>query len=235
MATKLVNTALRSLKDIEKEIKANYRTLLNDLRAELLNMGDRLSSMDEALKYNRFNTLKDKIYKGFKKVATENYKLINNNRYDVFEKSYKTEMEKFEESGIIAAWLISKILERPISGQSFKDSMKDIARNGLKKVSNKIAQGVLQNKPLSDIAADMKEAINTNAKYTVTSARTETLRAMSDGQEEGFEEDDNEFDEGDLIVTMKEDEPFSSSDEFEIEDIPQFAFVPLIGREGWKE
>jgi protein-L-isoaspartate(D-aspartate) O-methyltransferase len=24
-------------------------------------------------------------------------------------------------------------------------------------------------------------------------------------------------------------------DEFEIEDIPQFAFVPLIGREGWKE
>ncbi|MBK9099935.1 MAG: protein-L-isoaspartate(D-aspartate) O-methyltransferase [bacterium] len=26
-----------------------------------------------------------------------------------------------------------------------------------------------------------------------------------------------------------------SQDEFEIEDIPQFAFVPLIGREGWKE
>jgi protein-L-isoaspartate(D-aspartate) O-methyltransferase len=27
----------------------------------------------------------------------------------------------------------------------------------------------------------------------------------------------------------------TASDEFEIEDIPQFAFVPLIGREGWKE
>jgi hypothetical protein len=27
----------------------------------------------------------------------------------------------------------------------------------------------------------------------------------------------------------------TSPDEFEIEDIPQFAFVPLIGREGWKE
>lgn len=26
-----------------------------------------------------------------------------------------------------------------------------------------------------------------------------------------------------------------SENEFEIEDIPQFAFVPLIGREGWKE
>jgi protein-L-isoaspartate(D-aspartate) O-methyltransferase len=24
-------------------------------------------------------------------------------------------------------------------------------------------------------------------------------------------------------------------DEFEIEDIPEFAFVPLIGREGWKD
>jgi len=27
----------------------------------------------------------------------------------------------------------------------------------------------------------------------------------------------------------------TAHDEFEIEDIPQFAFVPLIGREGWKE
>jgi protein-L-isoaspartate(D-aspartate) O-methyltransferase len=27
----------------------------------------------------------------------------------------------------------------------------------------------------------------------------------------------------------------TSPDEFKIEDIPQFAFVPLIGREGWKE
>lgn len=27
----------------------------------------------------------------------------------------------------------------------------------------------------------------------------------------------------------------TSENEFEIEDIPQFAFVPLIGREGWKE
>jgi protein-L-isoaspartate(D-aspartate) O-methyltransferase len=26
-----------------------------------------------------------------------------------------------------------------------------------------------------------------------------------------------------------------SDDEFEVEDIPEFAFVPLIGREGWKE
>jgi protein-L-isoaspartate O-methyltransferase len=27
----------------------------------------------------------------------------------------------------------------------------------------------------------------------------------------------------------------TAPDEFEIEDIPQFTFVPLIGREGWKE
>jgi protein-L-isoaspartate(D-aspartate) O-methyltransferase len=27
----------------------------------------------------------------------------------------------------------------------------------------------------------------------------------------------------------------TAEDEFEIEEIPQFAFVPLIGREGWKE
>lgn len=27
----------------------------------------------------------------------------------------------------------------------------------------------------------------------------------------------------------------TSTDEFEIEEIPQFAFVPLIGKEGWKE
>jgi len=26
-----------------------------------------------------------------------------------------------------------------------------------------------------------------------------------------------------------------AQDEFEIEEIPLFAFVPLIGREGWKE
>jgi hypothetical protein len=27
----------------------------------------------------------------------------------------------------------------------------------------------------------------------------------------------------------------TAPDEFEIEEIPQFAFVPLIGKEGWKE
>jgi S-DNA-T family DNA segregation ATPase FtsK/SpoIIIE len=47
-------------------------------------------------------------------------------------------------------------------------------------------------------------------------------------QEEGFEEDDNEFDEGDLIVTMKEDEPFSSSDEFEIEVAQEEVFTTPI-------
>ncbi len=48
-------------------------------------------------------------------------------------------------------------------------------------------------------------------------------------QELALEEDENEFDEGDLIVTMKEEEePFSSSDEFEIEVAQEEVFTTPI-------
>ena len=47
-------------------------------------------------------------------------------------------------------------------------------------------------------------------------------------QELALEEDENEFEEGDLIVTMKEEEPFSSSDEFEIEVAKEEEFTTPI-------
>ena len=47
-------------------------------------------------------------------------------------------------------------------------------------------------------------------------------------QELALEEDENEFEEGDLIVTMKEEEPFSGSDEFEIEVAQEEVFTTPI-------
>ena len=47
-------------------------------------------------------------------------------------------------------------------------------------------------------------------------------------QELALEEDENEFEEGDLIVTMKEEKPFSSSDEFEIEVAKEEEFTTPI-------
>jgi S-DNA-T family DNA segregation ATPase FtsK/SpoIIIE len=47
-------------------------------------------------------------------------------------------------------------------------------------------------------------------------------------QELALEEYENEFEEGDLIVTMKEEEPFSSSDEFEIEVAQEEVFTTPI-------
>jgi S-DNA-T family DNA segregation ATPase FtsK/SpoIIIE len=47
-------------------------------------------------------------------------------------------------------------------------------------------------------------------------------------QELALEEDENEFEEGDLIVTMKDNEPFSGSDEFEIEVAQEEVFTTPI-------
>ena len=47
-------------------------------------------------------------------------------------------------------------------------------------------------------------------------------------QELALEEDENEFEEGDLIVTMKEEEHFSGSDEFEIEVAQEEVFTTPI-------
>lgn len=189
-SNKSMKYALKSLIEVEKELISNYMEALTAIRAELLKVQDKLGSnptMAEMTKYNRFQALRDSIESQLKLLARQNYKLIEANRKNNFLAAYNNEID---DMGISLANIdnesLKKFLSTPISGMTVPEILKDLSYDTKKKLDRIIAQTLIHGKSIDKTAREIKESINVSAKRAVTIARTETLRAMSMGQEEWF-------------------------------------------------
>jgi S-DNA-T family DNA segregation ATPase FtsK/SpoIIIE len=140
--------------------------------------------------------------------------------------------------GSFGTMTLSLVLLYVVTTLIFNPNYSDIFNNLIKPKEAK-SPDVISRKDLKDNFYDQENEsdiiiINTikddqikadNISETVDFTKRDEERRR---QDEGDEEDDNEFDEGDLIVTMKEEEPFSSSNEFEIEVAKEEEFTTPI-------
>jgi len=138
--------------------------------------------------------------------------------------------------GSFGTMTLSLVLLYMVTTLIFNPNYSEIFNNLVKPKDATIPQ-VVSNKDLNDNFYDQENdivIINTikdeqikedDISETVDFTKRDEERRR---QEQALEEDENEFEEGDLIVTMKEEEPFSSSDEFEIEVAKEEEFTAPI-------
>lgn len=191
MKYKPLTYAKRTLRDVEKDIVLNYKKALANIRVEMLKLETKLygkeTTLNEILKYNRFINLQDSINAELKKLGKANYSIINKTKRDVFAKTYTGTLKEFDINwGKVSSDFINISINKPISGASFADTMKYLTIDGLKKISSYITQGLIQGESIANISKRIKTGVNVNAKRALTIARTETLRAMSEAEEESF-------------------------------------------------
>ncbi len=174
----------RSLKFIEKDIIKNYNIALKDIRNELLLLDEKGQlTQTEVIKYNRLTTLQDSINSNLNDISNNTYKSINTARENNFENAYnKTLGEVDIVFGKVNKDFVRKSLENPLYKANFKDDLSKSTKSSAKKISGEITQGLIQGKSISEISKRIKNLVNNDAKKSITIARTETLRAMSQGQ-----------------------------------------------------
>jgi SPP1 gp7 family putative phage head morphogenesis protein len=179
----------RSLKAIQKDIVKNYKKALDEIRVELIQLEEKNKFTEyDITKYGRLENLKALISDELKNVYKSNYKLIDTNRKSVFLQAYIKTLESFEMTPKIKIDMVKTIISNPIYNANFADSMKNLTRQDLLKISSALNQGFIQGKTVSEISNDIKtKVLNIEANRAMTIARTETQRALSQGKEESYQ------------------------------------------------
>ncbi len=182
-ANKILDYSKRSLKQIEKSLVLNYKQALKEVRDKLLKLDNKDAlTQNDIRKYDRLNIMKKDIESLLKDTQTSNYNLINKIRKTVFGKAYVDSLKEFgiDISKITEA--VKASIENPLFNANFKDSMKNLTKTDLTKISNEITSGLIQGKGVKEISKAIKGSIDISTQRAITIARTETLRAMSQGQ-----------------------------------------------------
>jgi uncharacterized protein with gpF-like domain len=174
----------QTLDEIDNNLMSAYKKALDRIRALVLQYDEKGHlTISEIVKYNRMAILEDQINEILQEAGNQTQKLIETSREDVFNKAYD-DIFKSNEIGLVNLpnKAIFASIENPLYNANFANAMKSLTDEGLKKISSVITQGIIQGKSVTNIAKDIKLEVNMSAKRAITIARTETLRAMSQGQ-----------------------------------------------------
>jgi uncharacterized protein with gpF-like domain len=173
----------RSLKQIEKSIIVNYKYALKEVRNKLLALDNKDAlTQSDIRKYDRLNIMKKDIEVLLKDTQKSNYNLINKIRKTSYNNAY---VESLKEFGIDISKMTEAIkasFNNPLFNANFSDSMKNLTKTDLTKISGEITNGLIQGKGVKEISKAIKVRVDMSASRAITIARTETLRSMSQGQ-----------------------------------------------------
>ena len=184
LAKELMSWAKDNITELEKQLLKNYAKAANEIELQLLKL-DKAGSLtqSEIVKYGRLENLRNLIQDEIKSLMKENFKEVDIVRKESFIEGYK---RYFEESGMTMPTLntdfVKSSLENPLYQADFKEKLSEYVKKNSRKISDIITQGVTQGHTLADIANNMMKYVNNDAKKAITVARTETLRALSEGQ-----------------------------------------------------
>lgn len=183
----------QELERLAKELKSFYQKAYNDiskkLREELAKMNfskdmTPAEYLAEAQKYDRLQKLEDTLSQSLKDANSEAVKMVNNELSNVYKTNYSWQADQI---GGVAPVINRDTLKAVISGEvhPFKqlaiDEMKDRAliESNLRK---ELMSGILEGKPISEIATGIRGVFESNLAQSTRIARTETTRVEAAGR-----------------------------------------------------
>lgn len=191
-----VQKALATIGDTaERRILAAYAQALDELRAELSRMYEKVNTPDgkltlaEMTKYNRYDTLDKRIAD----IMRDKYKIV-------LKEIARLPAELYNEAFFRYAWAFDQNSGVALSwGTISEDQLKAIASNPLQliaedtlpvvtrnRIRSAITQGLIQGKPYPKMIKDIRAAMGNNAYEALRIARTEGQRAMAVGTSESY-------------------------------------------------
>jgi hypothetical protein len=187
---KLSNKEARKvLADSEKQIILNYKTVLNDIRAEVSALyekyGDTMSYAD-ANRYNRLTGLEAEIAQAIKVVTGENIKVTRQAIKTVFEKSYYRSAYAYE-SGIGAKLGFTELNKtaidasvlNPLDKITWIDRSKAWGTKLTQDVNQTITSGLIKGDGYSKTAHALSDKVDISLGRAQRIVRTESNRALS--------------------------------------------------------
>jgi hypothetical protein len=178
------------LESAERDILDNYAVCLKNVRDELLRIYNKYSvggilTKAEMSKYNRLNSLFKVIAKEIKDMTGKNRRLVNElmgeTYNDVF---YRTMFEfdryaKYELNfGLVDKRTIEALITNPLKEKAEKDAPIDL----LRKIKYELSQGFLKGDSFINISKKIQTVYGQALYRSVRIARTEGMRACSQGQ-----------------------------------------------------
>jgi len=189
-----IDKAVEALtKKTEKELIANYRKALNDIRAKMALIYEKYSvdgslTFAEMAKYNRYVGLNKSIEKQLKELTGKNAKITRILSGTVYQESYYRTAFFFEEGvqaklgyGLLNPEVIKAAVQNPISGLTLNQTLEKNRLNIITKIKQEITQGLVKGEPYSKMARRIKDTLGGDAYKAVRVAQTEAHRCQSQG------------------------------------------------------
>lgn len=204
------------LKQLEKSVSAVYKTVGTELSERLQKFLDRFKKQDEAKrKQVEAGTLSDSDYRAWRKrfveqatqytTVVENaaeiahsantvaQEIVNNSLPKIYTLNlnfvnYTLEMQSGFRLGFVNEQTVIRLLrDNPDLFPAYKlDALRDISWN-TQKIRETIAAGLLQGKPMKNIAADLSRVAGMNRSSALLHAQTAVTGAENAGRQAGFE------------------------------------------------
>lgn len=204
------------LKQLEKSISAVYKTVEKELAEQLSDFLDSFTERDEAKrKQVEAGTLSESDYKAWRKREIERAKeyqavvknaveiahnaniaaqeIVNNNLPKIYTLNqnfvnYTLETQSGFRLGFVNEQTVIRLLrDNPDLFPAYKlDALRDISWN-TQKIRETIAAGLLQGKPMKNIAADLSRVAGMNRNSALLHAQTAVTGAENAGRQAGFE------------------------------------------------
>jgi len=181
------------VKKTDKELIANYKKALKEIRAEMALIYEKYSiegalTYAEMAKYNRYTGLNNSIEKQLKELIGKNAKLTRTLSGTVYQESYYRTAYFFESGvqaklgyGILNPDVIKAAVQNPIAGLTLDETLAKNKLAIITKMKSEITQGLIKGEPYSKMARRFKEALGGDAYKAVRVAQTEAHRCQSQG------------------------------------------------------
>ncbi len=177
------------LKGYEKQLIDNYKSVLSQIKDEVLWLYEKMGgnpSFQDANRYNRLSQLEKQIAEAVKNVNGKNIKLTTDAIKDTFEDSYYQTGYAFEQGlgaklGVNALTyeVINASVINPLDRITWIDRSKGWGKKLTQEISDTLTQGLIKGDTYSTVARELGNKVNIDLGRAMRIVRTEAGRAQS--------------------------------------------------------
>jgi hypothetical protein len=148
----------------------------------------------EVAKFNRLENLEKSITSEMSKLGLKTKAIIRKSAGTAYTDSWLRHQFSLENEigiklnfGKLNPDFVKSRINIPLSGENFSQTIGRVTNEAASKIKRSVTQALIQGKSIVDIREAITENLNGNARRALTVARTETLRAMSQGHLDAFD------------------------------------------------
>lgn len=178
------------------ELRRNYRAALGTIRDDLRKVYDKYAkegklTKAQMTKFNRLRNLERQMVEDLNEGLRKNTRLIERLSQVQYEESFYRHSWAIEQAaGVNVNWglLNANTVEAAVQNELREIALDRLRKDGRTKIRRAISQGLIRGVSYTEMAKDLKDAINGNFYDAERIARTEGGRAQTEGSQRSYDQ-----------------------------------------------